>query len=147
MDNLHLWIQQHSVLYQSFLENDDNIDNINIPNKFLLDNLTVSNENEFVKVLKCFQYWLCKYNEEIICYAYNHNVEHLYDEFGLSKDSLYKIYDGMIHYKCDFGIDEVKEFLNKKTNTKKVKYFDENNKIKIIHKNLIYNIRETYLIL
>ena len=139
------WIKQHSELYQSFLENDNNIDNIIVPNEFLLDNLTVSNDADFVKVLKCLQYWLCKYNEEIICYACNHNVAHLYDEFGLSKDALYKLYDRMIHYKCNFGIEGVKEYLIKNENIK-IKYFDENNKIKIIHKNLIYNIHETYLI-
>ena len=55
MDNLHIWIKQHSELYQNFLKNDDNIQSIIILDEFILDNLTVLNDDELVKVLKCFQ--------------------------------------------------------------------------------------------
>ena len=36
---MNIWIKQHSELYKSFLEINDNIDNITIPNEFLLNNL------------------------------------------------------------------------------------------------------------
>ena len=132
MEILHPWIKQHSELYEQFIKNYNNIENIIIPNEFLLNDLSVSNDNDFVKVLKCFQYWLCKYNDEIIYYALNNKVDHLYD--NLSKDALYKLYDGMIYYKCNIGIEEVKKYLYHK-NIKNIYYLDENNLIQILCKN------------
>ena len=138
MKKIHPWIKQHSELYKNFNDCNDNEQNIIISDEFLLQNLTVSNNDEFVKVLKCFQYWLCKYNEEIICYALNNKVEHLYEKNNLQKDTLYKLNDGMIYYRCNVGLEEVTKYLHKK-NTISINYIDENNKLQNIKEDdLIY---------